>query len=373
MASDRLQQLTADAAWEGSAFTLLMDLLPTDGSNAFLRPVPPDVRSALTYSKLLRAASTAATILNTYDPGSRIASALRSTSELAALFFIVNLRGLISFAPLNPELGDDEAAFELSDLPAAALILPANRESAAARAAIALGMPLMGLRPDPFTCGLFELGRISSDHPELAPLRSASPEEVGSDTAQGNRESIALVMHTSGTTRRPKLVPLTHGHLGCGSLCVVSTLQLEPSSVSINVMPLFHLHGLNVNLLATAVAGASVLCAPKFDAKSFWSCLCPAVGVPPLAASMDGAASKDGAASMDGVRASAAVVCAAAAATASVGLVAPNWYSAVPTIHQEVLRYAEQQQCREYAWNFHSILSAEAQFIHRRGGFILES
>ena len=114
-------------------------------------------------------------------------------------------------------------------------------------------------------------------------------------------------MHTSGTTRRPKVVPLTHGSLGIGCHCVVSTLGLGPSTVCVNVMPLFHLHGLQVNVLATAIGGGAVVCAPGFrDGSAFFSLLRP----------------RD--------------------AEAAVSHPVPNWYSAVPTIHQEVLRYAEQ-------------------------------
>ena len=65
-------------------------------------------------------------------------------------------------------------------------------------------------------------------------------------------------------THRPKLVPLSHGQLGIGALCVASTLRLRRSAVALNVMPLFHLHGLMINVLVSAVAGAAVVCGPRW-------------------------------------------------------------------------------------------------------------
>ena len=107
--SNYRQQLTAQDAWTSSSFSILVDLLPKDESNVFLRPVPPDMRKSLSFTELQRSAAATTKFIDSLGSGSRIASALRSTAELAALFFVVNLRSRLSFAPLNPELGEDEA------------------------------------------------------------------------------------------------------------------------------------------------------------------------------------------------------------------------------------------------------------------------
>ena len=78
--------------------------------------------------------------------------------------------------------------------------------------------------------GLFDLKW--RDNP-LKPLSSAP-------TLPTDRDEIALVLHTSGTTKKPKIVPLTHGQLTVGALCIKSTLQLVEDDVCINIMPLFH-------------------------------------------------------------------------------------------------------------------------------------
>jgi acyl-CoA synthetase (AMP-forming)/AMP-acid ligase II len=74
------------------------------------------------------------------------------------------------------------------------------------------------------------------------------------------RDDTCLLLHTSGTTLKPKLVPITHRNLGTAALCIRSTLGLKPDDVGVNIMPLHHLHGIMVNMLVSAVSGASVVC-----------------------------------------------------------------------------------------------------------------
>lgn len=82
----------------------------------------------------------------------------------------------------------------------------------------------------------------------------------------------ALFLHTSGTTSRPKGVPLTHANLTASLANIQLTYQLTPSDVSLLVMPLFHVHGLMAGLLAPLRAGASVIlpAAGRFSAATFW-------------------------------------------------------------------------------------------------------
>jgi acyl-CoA synthetase (AMP-forming)/AMP-acid ligase II len=106
----------------------------------------------------------------------------------------------------------------------------------------------------------------------------------------------ALVRHTSGTTSRPKVVPLSQANLFASANNIASTLKLSPADHCLNIMPLFHIHGLIAVILASAAAGASVCCTPGFNALRFF-----------------GWATEE----------------------------TPTWYSAVPTMHQAILQRAE--------------------------------
>jgi acyl-CoA synthetase (AMP-forming)/AMP-acid ligase II len=84
-------------------------------------------------------------------------------------------------------------------------------------------------------------------------------------------DDIALLLHTSGTTARPKLVPLTHRNLCLSSSAVRETLRLTAGDRCLSFMPLFHIHGLVAGLLASISAGAAICCARGFQATSFFS------------------------------------------------------------------------------------------------------
>ena len=108
------------------------------------------------------------------------------------------------------------------------------------------------------------------------------------------RPDAALLLFTSGTTGSPKLVPLTERNLLTSAANVAETLRLEPTDRCLNVMPLFHIHGLVAAFFGSLVAGGSVVCTEGF---------------------------RRGRSRMDrGVR--------------------PTWYTAVPTIHQAMLYVA---------------------------------
>lgn len=81
------------------------------------------------------------------------------------------------------------------------------------------------------------------------------------------------MLHTSGTTSRPKLVPLTQANLCHSAEHVRRTLALADTDRCLNVMPLFHIHGLIAGLLASLAAGATVVCTPGFDGPTFFQWL----------------------------------------------------------------------------------------------------
>jgi acyl-CoA synthetase (AMP-forming)/AMP-acid ligase II len=105
-------------------------------------------------------------------------------------------------------------------------------------------------------------------------------------------ESIALVLHTSGTTSRPKIVPLAQKNLFASARNIRESLQLTDKDRGLVIMPLFHIHGLIAALTAPLSAGGEVCCTPGFNALKFFSWMTE---------------------------------------------VQPTWYSGVPTMHQAIL------------------------------------
>ncbi|TMD67374.1 MAG: AMP-dependent synthetase, partial [Chloroflexi bacterium] len=82
-------------------------------------------------------------------------------------------------------------------------------------------------------------------------------------------EAIALVLHTSGTTSRPKRVPLRHRNLTASVANIVEHYRLGSEDVSLCVMPLFHVHGLVASALATLASGGTLAVPRRFSPMMF--------------------------------------------------------------------------------------------------------
>src|SRR5262249_40816324 len=142
---------------------------------------------------------------------------------------------------------------------------------------------------------------------ELEPLLHGAaglfslPGEAAASEAQRLRarpSDVAMVLPTSGTTARPKIVPLTHMNLCTAAANIQALLHLDSRDTCLNVMPLFHIHGFSA-LLSTLLSGGQVICTPGFFATRFFDW-------------------------MDEFH--------------------PTWYTAAPTIHQTILARAATQQ-----------------------------
>lgn len=242
-------------------------------------------RPALSYHRLWTQIVDAVRALNAMGigRGHRIAMVLPNGPEMAVAFLAVAAGA--TAAPLNPACQASEFGFYLSDLNARALIVQAGTDSPAIAAACACGIPIVELRP------------IAGSEAGLFSLTGSAGAAVLPGLAEPH--DVALVLHTSGTTARPKIVPLTQANLCASTANIQAALQLERSDRCLNVMPLFHIHGLAAALLSSLAAGSSVVCTPGFQAPSFFAWL-------------------------ERFR--------------------PTWYTAVPTMHQAILTRALEEQ-----------------------------
>jgi acyl-CoA synthetase (AMP-forming)/AMP-acid ligase II len=90
------------------------------------------------------------------------------------------------------------------------------------------------------------------------------------DGLEPSPDAIALLLHTSGTTGRPKLVPLRQRNLAHSMRTIAASYELTERDVSLCVMPLFHVHGLVASTLSALHAGGTVVAPPRFSASAFW-------------------------------------------------------------------------------------------------------
>jgi len=186
----------------------------------------------------------------------RVALVLKNGPEMASAFLAVSAGA--TACPLNPNYHAEQFEFYLSDLRPQALIVEAGIESASRAVAERLGIPLLELRADrTLPAGEFSLD--GTGNASTAPR----PGLAGED-------DIALVLHTSGTTAKPNIVPLSHRNIASSARQIRSVLELQSTDRCLNIMPLFHIHGLMAAISASLAGGASVFCAPGFNALRFF-------------------------------------------------------------------------------------------------------
>ena len=258
----------------------LKDLLAT-GVDAGIAISAPS-RPALTYGALRELIATTLASLNALGVGrnDRVAIVLNNGPEMATCYMAA-ASGTTS-APLNPAYRADEFEFYLSDLNAKVLIVEQGSTSPAIDVAKKLGVRVVDLVVPPGApAGSFT----------LAP-REAAATTAAAKGGFSEAGDIGMVLHTSGTTSRPKIVPLSVGNLCASAGNIRGTLQLTANDTGLNIMPLFHIHGLIAGVLAPLSAGSQVFCTPGFNALKFFAW-------------------------MDEAK--------------------PTWYTAVPTMHQAIL------------------------------------
>jgi acyl-CoA synthetase (AMP-forming)/AMP-acid ligase II len=100
-------------------------------------------------------------------------------------------------------------------------------------------------------------------------LAGTAPARAPSTDGPAQPEDIALYLHTSGTTARPKLVPILHSSLVSSADGVRRSVKLTDNDCGLSIMPLFHVHGLVAALMAPLMAGGRVWCTPGFQAGRF--------------------------------------------------------------------------------------------------------
>ena len=208
----------------------------------------------------------------------RIAVLMPNGPELAVA--IVAVAANAACASINPAYSAEELDRYFADLKPRALVLPSGVEGPARRVAQAHGVPVFDLTPTGEAAGLFTLAGTAAGKPSSDPVGPGAT---------------ALFLFTSGTTSRPKIVPLTHVNICTSAFSAVAALKLSETDRCLNVLPLFHGHGLIATVMTSLAAGGGVICTPGCDVNRFFGWLRE---------------------------------------------FAPTWYSAVPTMHQAILAQA---------------------------------
>ena len=160
--------------------------------------------------------------------------------------------------PLNPALADNDWHWYFKELRVDLVLTITGTNEAAVRAARDLQLPVVQLNPLPKSgAGVFEL--------------TGEPGRCIAENRYPRVQDDAYALTTSGTTSRPKVVPLTHTNLCHSATSTGGSLQLSCHDRLLSVLPLHHAHGLISGLLASVFAGSTVISMRRFGAQDFFT------------------------------------------------------------------------------------------------------
>ncbi len=221
---------------------------------------------------------------------------LENGPEMAMAF--LSLTAGIKVAPLNPNYQERELRYYFSQTQAKAVLLDPQKHLKAKKIAQEMGIGVLSLVKNAPESQSFTWQEI---HP---------PQKKNDSSLQkgfSQSSDIALILHTSGTTSQPKMVPLKQSQLCLSASNIQKTLELTSSDRCFNIMPLFHIHGLVAGLLSSVLKGASVVCTRGFDPNTFMN---------------------------------------------NIEKYQASWYTAVPTMHQNILQLKKQEPKRKHSLRF---------------------
>jgi len=217
--------------------------------------IQPDRREIVTYGQL------ESTVLKTMaylqalgvQPGDRVV--LRLPKGLAFIYLHLAIMRLNAISlPLNPAYPLHELNYFLNDSDATLFFADTHDQeklelSASERPALTTTIYLSDSGPHRFEA---LLAGVDTFQAVLPPL----PEDG---------DATALMIYTSGTTGQPKGAEITHRNLTANIEALHQAWGWQENDILLHVLPLFHVHGLNVALHGALHAAATTLMLPKFD------------------------------------------------------------------------------------------------------------
>ena len=210
----------------------------------------------------------------------KVAIVLGNGSAMACTFIAIAAN--YTSCPLNPSYTKEEFKFYYDDLKVKAVIIEENKSIEAREAAKELDIRIINLKSKTKSRSI-ELD-IKTD------IKNKDEYLIESD-----QDDVAMILHTSGTTSRPKMVPLSQKNLLASASNISNTLNLSEEDKCLNIMPMFHIHGLIAAILAPIYKSGTIITPSGFDALKFFRWI-------------------------DEFK--------------------PTWYTAVPTMHQAILSRA---------------------------------
>ena len=231
--------------------TILPEILDSGENKSIAISVPDKYK--INYLELKNHVNTTSNLLNSFGTLNEraIIIVLGNNAEFIITFLAVTKTNAIA-APLNPGFTPEEFKFYLEDINPSLLITTDGHP--VINEAKNKNIPIATVS---FKQKTFDLKFDGSPYQQK-------------DNNVPNENNSCLFLHTSGTTSRPKGVPLKHKNLLKSLNNIIDTYNLSKNDVAMVVMPLFHVHGLIGVALSTLASGGEIVVPEKFSAGAFW-------------------------------------------------------------------------------------------------------
>ena len=215
----------------------------------------PGTDRVLSYRSLAENTDRAAATLSAWGlgPAHRVATLLPAGATAVGTMCAVMAQ--CTYTPLNPRSSHAEAVASLAGVKADCIIVPRGVTNAGRSAAESLGLPVIEVHAPPDAA------------PGLIELTSSSGFEASPRDASGTL--LAYVLQTSGTTSRPKFVPMSQAAFLSAMSHNANILKVTIADRGLHVIAPAHVIGITT-VLYSFMGGAQIVCCPGLVSADFF-------------------------------------------------------------------------------------------------------
>jgi len=183
--------------------------------------------------------------------GDRVSVQVQKSPE-NLLLYLACLRGGFVFQPLNLGYKKAELEYFIGNAEPAVIVCDGDNEAQISGIASAASVQQVYTLNGDGGGSLTEAARLQ--HSNFA-------------SVQSEKDDLAALLYSSGTTGVPKGIMLTHGNLLANTEALVKAWGFTANDRLLHALPIFHVHGLFVAIGCVMLSGASMRWLAAYDAK----------------------------------------------------------------------------------------------------------
>ncbi len=232
-----------------NTYSVFTQHFPTDPSSTFIETEDGQTWS---YADLDNETARLARYLTEagVQKGERVAVQVEKTPQVLFLYMACLRAGFI-YLPLNTAYTESELAYFIDNAEPAVVVCRSSNLEAFIKIARGKSVRHFYTLDNAPGHNLLQLSETTRPQFETMPC---------------DKDDVAVILYTSGTTGRPKGAMITHGNLAANGLALKEIWGFNPDDVLLHALPIFHIHGLFVACHCALLSGSKMLFIPRFNA-----------------------------------------------------------------------------------------------------------